>query len=73
MAQPRPATHDLAFTPVDNARLAMLCGPFDANLRQIETAFDVTIAHRAERFSIAGPAAQAGLAALALERFYGLA
>ncbi len=73
MAPPRPATHELAFTPVDNARLAMLCGALDENLRQIETAFDVTIARRAERFSISGTAAHADLAAQALERFYGMA
>ena len=73
MATPRPATRDLAFTPIDNARLARLCGAFDENLRQIETAFDVTIARRAERFSVGGSPAQAELAAKALERFYGLA
>jgi phosphate starvation-inducible PhoH-like protein len=63
-------TQDIAFTPVDNARLAALCGPIDANLRQIETALDVTIARRGERFSIAGPAEKSKVAALALERFY---
>jgi phosphate starvation-inducible PhoH-like protein len=37
---------DLTLMPTDNARLARLCGPLDENLRQIETAFDVTIARR---------------------------
>jgi phosphate starvation-inducible protein PhoH and related proteins len=73
MAQTRPGSQDLAFTPVDNARLAMLCGALDVNLRQIETALDVTIARRAERFTVTGPPAQANLAARALERFYNLA
>ena len=39
--------------PVDNHRLANLCGALDENLRQIETALDVTIARRGERFAAA--------------------
>jgi len=39
-ARRRPATEEVAFKPVDNGRLAALCGPLDANLRQIETALD---------------------------------
>ncbi len=35
------------------APLANLCGALDENLRQIETALDVTIARRGERFTIA--------------------
>jgi len=56
---------------VDNARLAALCGPLDANLRQIENALDVTIARRGERFSVAGGREKAAQAAQALRRFYG--
>ncbi len=66
-------TQEVAFTPVDNARLAMLCGALDENLRQIETALDVAIARRSERFSISGDPAQVGLAARALRKFYDLA
>ena len=66
-------TQEVAFTPVDNARLSMLCGALDENLRQIETALDVAIARRAERFSISGEAGPVGLAARALRRFYELA
>lgn len=61
---------DLVLAPVDNERLANLCGALDENLRQIETAFDVEIARRGERFSVSGRAAQAGQAARALEHFY---
>ena len=43
---------EISFTPVDNQRLANLCGALDENLRQIETALDVTIARRGERFAI---------------------
>ena len=50
--------------------MAALCGPVDANLRQIETALDVTIARRGERFTISGPREKATQAAQALQRFY---
>ena len=66
----RQATEEIAFKPTDNGRLAALCGPLDANLRQIETALDVTIARRGERFSIGGPKDKAVQAAEALRRFY---
>ena len=64
---------DLLLHPLDNERLANLCGPLDENLRQIEAAFDVTIARRGERCRIGGDAAQARLAAQALQRFYAAA
>ena len=60
---------ELVLTPVDNQRLANLCGPLDENLRQIETALDVTIARRGERFTLRG--AQAPRAAEVLQKFYG--
>ena len=66
----RPAAEEVAFRPVDNARLAALCGPLDANLRQIETALDVSIARRGERFAIAGAREKAARAAQTLKRFY---
>ena len=61
---------ELSFTPVDNQRLANLCGSLDENLRQIETALDVNIARRGERFAIEGKPAQTRLAAKLLQRFY---
>ncbi|HEX7557595.1 MAG TPA: PhoH family protein [Usitatibacter sp.] len=66
----RAATEEVVFRPVDNARLAALCGPVDANLRQIETALDVAIARRGERFAVSGPREKAAQAAQALRRFY---
>ncbi len=42
------------FTPADNARLANLCGVLDENLRQIETALNVSIARRGEVFQVVG-------------------
>lgn len=40
--------------PIDNARLANLCGPVDENLRQISAAFDVTILRRGNHFVVNG-------------------
>jgi phosphate starvation-inducible PhoH-like protein len=61
---------EISFTPVDNQRLANLCGALDENLKQVETALDVNIARRGERFSITGKPAKTKLAAKLLERFY---
>jgi phosphate starvation-inducible PhoH-like protein len=61
---------EISFDPVDNQRLANLCGALDENLRQIETALDVNIARRGERFAIEGKAPQARTAAKLLQRFY---
>jgi phosphate starvation-inducible PhoH-like protein len=66
----RRTAEEVVFKPVDNARLANLTGPVDANLRQIETALDVSIARRGERFMISGPREKAAQAAQALRRFY---
>ncbi|HEY6093972.1 MAG TPA: PhoH family protein [Gallionellaceae bacterium] len=59
-----------ALEPLDNVRLANLCGAFDEHLRQIETALDVTIARRGEHFSVQGTQAQAELARQVLQDFY---
>ena len=61
---------EIALHPLDNLRLANLCGALDENIRQIETAFDVTIARRGERFTVHGEPAQGHLAARALRHFY---
>lgn len=41
-------------TPADHQRLAMLCGPFDDHLRQIERHFRVQINNREEKFRLLG-------------------
>ena len=61
---------ELSFTPVDNERLANLSGARDENLKQIESAFDVSIARRGEHFSISGAPEPSRQAAEALQRFY---
>ncbi|HXC40017.1 MAG TPA: PhoH family protein [Burkholderiales bacterium] len=66
----KPKPVELAFTPVDNQRLANLCGPLDENLRQIENALQIGITRRGERFSLKGEAAQTARGAELLQRFY---
>jgi phosphate starvation-inducible PhoH-like protein len=57
-----------ALAPLDNVRLANLCGPLDENLRQIETALDIRITRRNAHFFVSGNAAQEALDVL--EAFY---
>jgi len=61
---------EIAFRPVDNQRLATLCGALDENLRQIETALDVSIARRGEHFAVSGQPDKAKVAARVLQSFY---
>ncbi len=69
----KPKVVEVTFSPIDNARLANLCGAIDDNLRQIEAAFDVTISRRGEHCRVSGNTPQARLAADALRHFYDLA
>ncbi|HEX8404110.1 MAG TPA: PhoH family protein [Duganella sp.] len=57
--------------PLDNSRLAHLCGPLDENLRQISSALDVTIFRRGEKFIVSGHNAER--AVQILEQFYAVA
>jgi phosphate starvation-inducible PhoH-like protein len=61
---------ELTLSPADNQRLANLCGALDENLRQIETALDVTIARRGERFMLRGEPERTARAVEVLEKFY---
>ena len=61
---------EISFTPVDNKRLANLCGALDENLRQIETGMGVKIARRGENFRVEGETKQTRLAADLLKSFY---
>jgi phosphate starvation-inducible protein PhoH and related proteins len=64
---------DITLAPLDNERLANFCGPLDEHLRQIATAFDITIGRRGEHCRLTGDPAKARLAAEALEYFYAAA
>ena len=59
-----------AFIPLDNTRLARLCGTLDANLRRLEESFDVKITRRGESFRIEGAKAQAERATALLQTLY---
>jgi phosphate starvation-inducible PhoH-like protein len=67
---PKSRATELLLSPVNNKQLANLCGAMDENLRQIETALDVSIARRGERFTLRGEAAQRARASEALQQFY---
>ena len=61
------------FIPHNNTRLTHLCGPADANLRTIEVALQVSIAHRHEQFKIDGHKAKATQALELLQALYEMA
>jgi phosphate starvation-inducible PhoH-like protein len=63
-------TLEVFFEPVDNLRLARLCGALDENLRQIENAFDITVSRRGEHFTLHGHPAQVLRGEMALKHFY---
>ena len=56
------ATRDLAFEPVDNARLANFVGPMDENLRHVEQRLNVRVSRRGGWIEISG-APEAAIAA----------
>ena len=57
--------------PLDNTRLAHLCGPLDENLRHISAALDVTIFRRGEKFIVSGDNAERAVEILS--RFWDVA
>ncbi|MEO5771321.1 MAG: PhoH family protein [Burkholderiaceae bacterium] len=59
-----------AFIPLDNRRLAQLCGAVDAHLRTIESALGVAIARRNESFRVEGSKAAAERAVALLQSLY---
>jgi len=63
----QPQHRNFTLEPADNERLANLCGPFDAHLRQIELRLGVEISNRGQVFQVTGPA-KAGFAAERLLR-----
>ncbi len=59
-----------AFIPLDNPRLAHLCGSLDEHLRSIEQTLEVSITRRNESFRIEGAKGAAEGAALLLQALY---
>jgi phosphate starvation-inducible PhoH-like protein len=66
----KPRVIELMLSPISNTQLANLCGALDENLRQIETALDVSISRRGERFTLRGEKEQMSRASEALQMFY---
>jgi phosphate starvation-inducible PhoH-like protein len=64
------ATRELTLEPNDNARLAKLCGPMDANLKLIEERLGVELRHRGHQFSILGDESSTALAADVIGSLY---
>ncbi len=69
MKKPAPI-RDFALEPDDPERLANLCGPFDAHLRQIELGLAVEINNRGNLFRVVGAATAVALARRLLEALY---
>ena len=66
------ATRDLAFEPVDNARLANFVGPMDENLRHVEQRLGVDVRRRGGWVEVSGPEAAAIAAEQVLRRLFDL-
>jgi len=61
---------DLEFTPVDNQRLANLCGPMNEHLQQIEMRLGVEINNRNHQFQLIGDKNDVNLGAEILKSLY---
>lgn len=61
---------ELDLHPVDNRRLANLCGAFDVNLKQIERTLGVTIQRRGEHFRVEGNPGKTAMTAELLQSLY---
>ncbi len=59
-----------AFIPLDNTRLAHLCGSMDSHLRDIEAVVGASVSRRNESFRVEGPKAQAERAVALLQAMY---
>ncbi|MDZ3824732.1 MAG: PhoH family protein [Pseudoxanthomonas sp.] len=63
-------TRQFALEPDDGERLANLCGPFDAHLRQVELRLGVEINNRGNLFQVIGEAGSARTAERLLRELY---
>ena len=60
-------------TPIDNSRLANLCGQFNEHLRQLEKFFHVVISCRSNQFQIEGASANRQRAKQVIKKMYAAA
>ncbi len=61
---------DVSIEPVDNKRLANLCGQFNEHLKQLEKRLNVDIKNRGNHFNISGSGADVSAAIKAIEDMY---
>ncbi|MFT4676560.1 MAG: phosphate starvation-inducible PhoH-like protein [Patiriisocius sp.] len=62
--------HQLQLEPNDTHQLAILCGPFDAHLRQIEARLGITIKNRGNSFQLFGESSVTYAASELLNQMY---
>ncbi len=72
LADPSNPAGNAPDKPVDNRRLANLCGPLDANLRSIEQALDVALIRREASFRINGARGSVDRAVQLLDHLFSL-
>lgn len=65
-----PESNDFVLEPLDNQRLANLCGQLDEHLRQIERGLGVEINNRGNRFRIIGDHPSVQMAGKVIKRLY---
>ncbi len=66
----QPIATEVLLEPVDNERLANLCGPLDAHLRQLELRLGVEINNRANSFRVIGSSKTVAITARLIEEIY---
>lgn len=66
----QPYSTDLLLEPVDNQRLANLCGPMDEHLRQLERRLGIEINNRGNTFRVIGDMPSVEIAERVLKELY---
>ena len=69
-SQLQDSAHQLVLEPNDARRLAILCGQFGSNIKQIEKRLDIEIHNRGNTFAINGTDERVELAGRVLRRLY---
>ena len=66
----QPIATEIVLEPLDNERLANLCGPLDAHLRQLERRLGIEINNRANRFRVIGSPKSVDITARLIQEIY---
>ena len=64
-------TTDVNLEPNDSRRLAALCGPFDENIKALESRLGVRIRNRGNAFRVSGPKRRVQIGCALLAQLYG--